>query len=158
MNKDIWKLAMKLERKGVQINVQYVPAHRNVRYNEVADQLAKYAAGLKDDPPYKDVIIKQLPAQLDMGTMMTFHKRRKRENWLGPGEVRHPPYIDELTRPEEVIMSRFRVGHCRSLKLKGQNEKCIFRNDARATPHHVALLCEHWCVEFLRDYEVTMAN
>ena len=23
--------------------------------------------------------------------------------------------------------------------------------DARATPHHVALLCEHWCVEFLRD-------
>ena len=151
MNKDIWKLAMKLERKGVQINVQYVPAHRNVRYNEVADQIAKYAAGLKDDPPYKDVIIKQLPAQLDMGTMMTFHKRRKRENWLGPGEVRHPPYIDELTRPEEVIMSRFRVGHCRSLKLKGQNEKCIFCKDARATPHHVALLCEHWCVEFLRD-------
>ena len=119
----------------------YIPAHRNVRNNKVADQLAKYAAGLKDDPPYKDVIIKQLPTQLDVGTMMIFHKGRKRENWLGSGEVRDPPYIDELTRPEYV--SRFRVGHCRSLKLKGQHEKCIFCNDARATPHHVALLCEH---------------
>ena len=62
---------MKLEKKGIQVNMQYVPAHRNVRYNEVADQLAKFAAGLKDDP-HKDVIIKQLPTQLDMGTLMTF--------------------------------------------------------------------------------------
>ena len=66
MNKKIWKLAMKLEKKGIQVNMQYVPAHRNVRYNEVADQLAKFAAGLKEDPPHEDVIIKQLPTQLDM--------------------------------------------------------------------------------------------
>ena len=39
MNKKIWKLAMKLEKKGIQVNMQYVLAHRNVRYNEVADQL-----------------------------------------------------------------------------------------------------------------------
>ena len=72
------KLAMKLGKKGIQ-----VPAHRNVRYNEVADQLAKFAAGLKEDPPHEDVIIKQLPTQLDMGTLMTFHKQGKRENWIG---------------------------------------------------------------------------
>ena len=151
MNKKIWKLAMKLEKKGIQVNMQYVPAHRNVRYNEVADQLAKFAAGLKEDPPHEDVIIKQLPTQLDMGTLMTFHKRRKRENWIGPGEVRHPPYIEALTRPEEVLMSRFRVGHCRSLIIKGLNELCFFCKLGKATAHHVLFICEHWCIETLRE-------
>ena len=128
-----------------------VLAHRNVRYNEVADQLAKFAAGLKEDPPHEDVIIKQLPTQLDMGTLMTFHKRRKRENWIGPGEVRHPPYIEALTRPEEVLMSRFRVGHCRSLIIKGLNELCFFCKLGKATAHHVLFICEHWCIETLRE-------
>ena len=109
MNKKIWKLAMKLEKKGIQVNMQYVPAHRNVRYNEVADQLAKFAAGLKEDPPHEDVIIKQLPTQLDMGTLMTLHKRRKRENWIGPGEVRHPPYIEALTRPDSCWLYDFKL-------------------------------------------------
>ena len=158
-NASIWKLALKLEHRGVNINMQYVPAHMDVLYNEIADKVAKHAAGTIKKPPDDSVVLESLVTRLDMGTLMTFHKRRKREEWIGAGEQRHPPFVEELTRPQEVLMSRFRVGHCRSLKLKGINEQRIFCHGDTATPHHVLFKCNHWCIQKMRSlYIHSMIN
>ena len=131
----------------------------DVLYNEIADKVAKHAAGTIKKPPDDSVVLESLVTRLDMGTLMTFHKRRKREEWIGAGEQRHPPFVEELTRPQEVLMSRFRVGHCRSLKLKGINEQCIFCHGDTATPHHVLFKCNHWCIQKMRSlYIHSMIN
>eukprot|EP01060_Flectonema_neradi_P005289 TRINITY_DN13504_c0_g1_i2.p1 TRINITY_DN13504_c0_g1~~TRINITY_DN13504_c0_g1_i2.p1 ORF type:complete len:362 (-),score=21.60 TRINITY_DN13504_c0_g1_i2:109-1194(-) len=54
MNAQIWAMAMDLEKTGVHINVQYVPAHMDVHYNDQADKLAKQSPKCRNVIPKKN--------------------------------------------------------------------------------------------------------
>eukprot|EP01060_Flectonema_neradi_P029609 TRINITY_DN4129_c0_g1_i3.p1 TRINITY_DN4129_c0_g1~~TRINITY_DN4129_c0_g1_i3.p1 ORF type:complete len:1181 (-),score=135.44 TRINITY_DN4129_c0_g1_i3:352-3894(-) len=150
-NATIWKVASKIESFGVQLTMYYVPAHRGVEMNEAADAAAK--AGANGESTEQTTVRVQTP-KVDYGTMMTYHRRLRKRLWIGQGEKRREPYDEELDRAQEVLLSRFRTGHCRVLRLKysdHQNDSCIFCGCGRASDLHILYDCKHWCVSQLRE-------
>eukprot|EP01060_Flectonema_neradi_P013170 TRINITY_DN1994_c0_g1_i11.p1 TRINITY_DN1994_c0_g1~~TRINITY_DN1994_c0_g1_i11.p1 ORF type:complete len:996 (+),score=78.70 TRINITY_DN1994_c0_g1_i11:2407-5394(+) len=147
-NATIWKVAGIIEKYGVSLVMRYVPAHMDVTMNDAADEVAKISATGE-----KRFALVELPPRMDFGTMMTYHRRQRKRLWLQNAE-RREPFVDELNRQQEVLLSRFRTGHCRVLRFKysvHQNEDCIFCGDGRADDGHILTECEDMSVSHLRE-------
>jgi ribonuclease HI len=119
--------------------LQWIPAHCDIRGNEVADRLAK--EGGKMD---------QMDSQVSFNEARTIIKAIQSKKWLS----HHPRYSPSdsyhlLNRREQVTVFRLRTGHSRlrhHLHTKfgiGPNGKCPC-NTGHMTPDHILQACPNF--------------
>ena len=106
---NIW-LNLNALAKYCEVNIQWIPGHRDIEGNEAADEAAKEAAQLNQ----QDVAV-------DFNTMKSTIKRHFRKKWsaavlaregiYSAANVHKPPaQLTNVTRKEEVIIHQLRTG------------------------------------------------
>ena len=136
-----------LHDKGTHVRFCWIPSHCGIEGNESADQLAKDALDLDVDPltkvhfadlkPLVNQYVQQ-QVQVKWDVSITGRDLYFLKPTLGP-----PKKFDSLTRAEEVVITRLRLGHTRVTKSH------IISRGPPATCHHCGqvLTLEHMLLE-----------
>ena len=143
----IMDLLWALYDRGTYVRFCWVPSHCGIEGNERVDQLAKEALDLNIDPQvkvhYADLkpLIFQYAQKLAQDKWNTSMKGRalyELKPKLGP-----PKTFDNLTRAEEVIITRLRLGHTRA------THSHLLSRSPPATCHHCGevLTTKHMLLE-----------
>ena len=147
---EVWNHANILERKGVQIILQWVPGHVGVWGNEQVDEVAKSAC--------------QLPQQeipIDLNTAKATVKRYVSKEWrkgvrhqtLLTNELQKPPNNKEqhLSRRDRIYLSQIRTGeHCPIFNSylfrigKKQSPACRKCGSAEENWEHILKQCKSY--------------
>ena len=127
------------------IHFCWVPSHVGIRGNEMADQLAK--EGLNKDPslyykmPYTDLLPNVKSHVKVLWQERWDNQNDNKLNAISP--IIKPFKYNNLSRKEEVIMHRIRIGHTRlthSYLMEGKPlPTCHFCNNARLSIKHIML-------------------
>ncbi|KAF8771226.1 hypothetical protein HNY73_018673 [Argiope bruennichi] len=132
--------------KSSAIHFQWIPSHVNLKYNDIADSLAKKGSSLT----------------LNSAEPLTFqemHSRSKalvNSSWKLPPS--HPWYLGSGpggalsfggARQDQMALSRFKSGHLKTLRFSGGNKIfpiCTKCNSSEATAEHLLR-----CIGFSRE-------
>ena len=152
---DLLDIIQVLTKKGFVIKFCWIPSHVGIRGNEIADRLAKAAIN-KPEPLYLKV-----PCTDFIPKVKTYIRNLWKERWIKNKDDRgnklfmfnpdiQPIYINALSRKDEVVIHRIRIGHTRlthkylmedALKRIPQ---CNYCYEFELTVEHIMIDCEHF--------------
>ena len=165
---NILDLLQQLKNRKIDIKFCWVPSHVGIRGNERADQLAKNGLNSNSEPsqfkiPFTDYIPK----------VKTYIKHLWQKRW----DDKHnhdrviklhyivptitPFYINNLSRKDEVIIHRLRIGHTRLTQkylIEDPLQRlppCNFCYEEDLTVHHLLIECQHFARIRSRYYSAT---
>ncbi|XP_055932819.1 uncharacterized protein LOC129962845 [Argiope bruennichi] len=137
---------LKLMSKSSAINFQWIPSHVNLKYNDIADSLAKKGSSLTLNSA----------EPLTFQEMCSRSKALVNSSWKLPPS--HPWYLGSGpggslsfggARQDQTALSRFKSGHLKSLRFSGGNKTfpiCTKCNSSEATAEHLLR-----CIGFSRE-------
>ena len=110
-----------LSDKGTHVRFCWVPSHCGIDANERVEQLAKYTLDQEIDPPLANV------HYTDMNSLVnSYFQKLVQTKWDVAVHVRDiylvkptlgpPKKFRHLTRAEEVVITRLRIGHTKATK------------------------------------------
>ena len=162
------KSDQQLKNRKIDIKFCWVPSHVGIRGNERADQLAKNGLNSNSEPsqfkiPFTDYIPK----------VKTYIKHLWQKRW----DDKHnhdrviklhyivptitPFYTNNLSRKDEVIIHRLRIGHTRLTQkylIEDPLQRlppCNFCYEEDLTVHHLLIECQHFARIRSRYYSAT---
>ncbi|XP_060861790.1 uncharacterized protein LOC132938796 [Metopolophium dirhodum] len=133
------------------IKLMWVPSHIGIPGNELSDELAMKAASSPDTKIYPHVTyddaIRALKSKLYSLWQNQWEKQTNQNNkfrHIKPSTIKWPDPPVKLTRHEETMVTRVRIGHTRIIhsylmrkELKPMCETC----NSELTVHHIFLEC-----------------
>ena len=143
----VMNLLWRLHDKGTHVRFCWVPSHRGIDGNETADRLAKEALEQEVDPrlkihyaDLKPLVNTYIQSLAQTRWDVSVHGR---DLYLLKPNLGPPKKCGYLTRGEEVVITRIRIGHTRATKSH------IISRGPMATCHHCnqTLTVDHMLVE-----------
>ena len=160
----ILDILQELKRKGYSVQFCWIPSHVGIRGNERADQLAKAALNrvqlFQYKIPYTDYLPKVKSYIKEKWQARWDSKHRERPIKLHKiiPEIR-PFYINSLSRRDEVVIHRIRIGHTRLTHkhlMENRNEPwCNFCYMDSLTVEHLLIECGHFSRTRHNHYRAT---
>ena len=140
-----------LSDKGTRVRFCWVPSHCDIEGNEIVDQLAKETLDHDIDPlatvhyaDLKPVVNSCIQQEVQIKWDLSIHGRDLHllKRTLGP-----PKKFKHLTRAEEVVITRLRIGHTKATKShilsRGPPTACQHCGQT-LTIEHMLLECTVW--------------
>ncbi|XP_014880361.1 uncharacterized protein LOC106941759 [Poecilia latipinna] len=151
---EIQQTLYRINMMGLTVNFVWVPAHHGIKGNEMADRMAKESTNRVKIDINVSFSITEIKGTIKKKTRERWQKlwdEEKKGRWLykiqkNIGQMRRT----ERIRREEIIISRFRIGHTglnRSLFLIGKHQtgKCDCGEDE--TLEHVIFSCRNYLMQ-----------
>ena len=164
----ILDILQELQKKGFVIRFCWIPSHIGILGNEKADQLAKTSLRLLNEPnhykiPYTDYIpkAKTYIKNLWQNRWDYKHNRKRPIKLHNIVPSIRPFYINGLSRKDEIIIHRIRIGHTRlthkylmedPLKRVPPCNYCYLDN---ISIKHIMIECQHFDRIRSRYYRAT---
>ena len=160
MNK-LLQFIQTLQYEGKQIHFCWVPSHVGIRGNEMADKAAK--EGLSKTAP----VHYKIPYTDYMPNIKAYVKNLWQERWNNqvPNKLYEITQVikqyqpSKLSRKEEVLIHRIRIGHTRLthsyLMERKPLPRCQFCNADALSVKHIMLECRRFMYARRRFYSVT---
>ena len=164
---DALDLIHKIQSDKKVIEFCWIPSHVGIRGNELADKKAKDSLSKLEPYDYK------LPFSDYLPLVKTFVRKKWQSRWDNKHETERPIklheiipelkpfYTSNLSRKDEVVMHRLRIGHTRLTHrylmedpLK-REPPCNFCYDDWLSVKHILIECQHFDIVRNRHYRAT---
>ena len=145
----IMNLLWKLSDKGTHVRFCWIPSHCGIEGNELVDQKAKESLDLEIDPRL-DIHYADLKPQVNAYVQQLIQVKwdvevHGTDLYLIKPNLAQPIKYKHLTRAEEVVMTRLRIGHTKATKghiVSGGPPSVCHHCGSTLTREHMLLECD----------------
>lgn len=149
---EIWEIAGELTSRNINLFIEWVPGHSDVKGNERADFLAKEAAKQKQKSPYKSfAFLKRKTKEKDLIEWEEKYKKNiKRANYNNWPKLKRNKNFAKFSNKFVSALTQLRTGHgyfnnylIRIPNSGVLNKNCLCRNTPQ-TPKHLIMECQFY--------------